>query len=119
MTSTITSEEFWDLLTEKITLDELKRYHEQQENIEYVTKIFTRKLEKISTVNLLKMRWKCPDRLLLELFPNVPWPTAIIAIAYKCALRGVLRTRPNIPHGRDAIEARRKLAQMHYGSKRT
>ena len=86
MTSTITSEEFWDLLTEKITLDELKRYHEQQENIEYVTKIFTRKLEKISTVNLLKMRRECPYRLWFELFPHVPEQSRLITLAYESAL---------------------------------
>ena len=125
MSSNITSEEFWELLTEKITLEELKARREEQrlcqeinDRLNEAFPIFTERLKRISTVNLLKMRWDCPDRLRFELFPNYPHKLLYLNYAFQQALRRVLNSRPNIPHGRDAISARRKMAQANHGSKK-
>ena len=125
MDSPVSSEEFWDLLTENITLEELQakrkelaRQKEFNNSVDAASMIFTKKLTGISTSNLLKMRWSCSYRMLHELFPNSTLDLEVLRVAYQRTLRAILSTRPNIPHGRDAREVRRKLAQMHHGCKK-
>ena len=121
----LSPDEFWDILSEKITLGELQAKHvelERQrlfdESVAAASIIFTKKLMGISTCNLLKMRWSCPYRILDELFPGYPRKSKLLKFAYQHSLRTVLATRTNISHGRGAKAIRRRMAQMHHGGKK-
>ena len=120
MGNSVSGEEYWDLLTGKITYDELQRkleFRNFQFKLSELNILFTKELEKISTINLSKMRRRCPISLRARLLPNSPW-IDICNIAFKYALRGILYSRPNCPKGRDAREIRQKLSQMHHGNKK-
>lgn len=110
----LTNDDFWDLLTERTTLVDLEHRH----RLASARAIIRDELEKLSTRSMLNLRrWYAGfdgfDQMPLNL-RQLPG----IEEEFYGVLREVLATREHIWRGSAAKEHRRKMAQMHHGSKK-
>lgn len=108
------SQQFWDLLTDQLSLEEYHRRHRMA-----AAKAAIRdRMAAVSTRALLTLRYDPPWSLLQRVVPQdlLDWPGYEEAL--RSALREVLATREHVPNKLEAKEQRRKMAQQHHGSKR-
>jgi hypothetical protein len=112
----VINDEFWSLLREDITLDDLNR----KQRSDAAARIIETNLRKLGTRALLSMRRDPPWGLVQQVIPEdiQRWRDVDVEGILQTVLRQVLKTREHVPSGAEARAHRRRMAQQHHGSKR-
>jgi hypothetical protein len=116
--SPVSNDELWSLLTEEITLDDIRKQRLAEQRCQLIddaVAIFSANMQALHTRKLLLMRHGCPYGLRQQIVPESLRHEDYTGIAFTRALRATLATREHVPSGAESKAKRRRLAMANRG----